>query len=541
MKRNRLRRALRVIGDIFLPLLPGIIAAGLCGGMASLILQTVPNYATNSIWAFIYEILTMINTAMMSFLAAWAGYRAAERFGGTPILGGILGMISSLEGINRIAILMGLQNSAIPLDSVLTNGKGGVLAVIAGALLIAYVEKAIRSAMPDAIDIVFTPLLTLLLCVIPYIIFIMPLFGYASEGVVWLFSRACLSENLIVRAISGYFAAAFFLPLVAVGMHHGLVALYSVQLQELGYITLYPALAMAGAGQVGAALALWRKARKAGNEKLCSVISGALPAGLLGVGEPLIYGVTLPLGKPFLTAGLGAGFGGAFVMAAQVASVGWGPSGLLGAFVMTAGPRGSAGSVLLYLTALVISYIGGYLITKLSYSEDELRFDTPLSAEQASAWRSSFFKRLSRAKPRKVAAGEALTAGRRTAPADLPLTAPVGGQTVPMHQIPDIMFSSGVVGKCIGILPDSGHILAPCDGEVTEISDTNSAFTFRTPEGMEILLLAGIDTFTLNGRGFSPLVSVGESVTRGQPVLEADLDGIREAGLSPIVITVLCN
>ena len=287
MKRNRLRRALRVIGDIFLPLLPGIIAAGLCGGMASLILQTVPNYATNSIWAFIYEILTMINTAMMSFLAAWAGYRAAERFGGTPILGGILGMISSLEGINRIAILMGLQNSAIPLDSVLTNGKGGVLAVIAGALLIAYVEKAIRSAMPDAIDIVFTPLLTLLLCVIPYIIFIMPLFGYASEGVVWLFSRACLSENLIVRAISGYFAAAFFLPLVAVGMHHGLVALYSVQLQELGYITLYPALAMAGAGQVGAALALWRKARKAGNEKLCSVISGALPAGLLGGLGPL--------------------------------------------------------------------------------------------------------------------------------------------------------------------------------------------------------------------------------------------------------------
>ena len=231
MKRYRIRNILRIIGDIFIPLLPGIICAGLCGGFASLISQAVPNYAENTIWAFTYQILTLINTAMMSFLTAWAGYRAAERFGGTPILGGMLGMITSLDGINQIASLMGLYNSAIPLDSVLCSGKGGVLAVIAGALLIAYVEKSIRSVMPESIDVVFTPLLTLLLCVIPYIILIMPLFGYASGGIVWLFGRACLSENIFIRAISGYFAAAFFLPLVAAGMHHGLVALYSVQLQ----------------------------------------------------------------------------------------------------------------------------------------------------------------------------------------------------------------------------------------------------------------------------------------------------------------------
>ncbi len=541
MKRNRIRKFLRVIGDIFIPLLPGIIAAGLCGGFASLIAQAVPNYTDNTIWAFLYQILTLINTAMMSFLTAWAGYRAAERFGGTPILGGMLGMITSLEGINKIAAIMGLYNSAVPLDSVLSSGKGGVLAVIVGALLIAYVEKTIRSIMPDSIDIVFTPLLTMFLCVIPYIVFIMPLFGYASGGIVWLFSRACLSENIVIRAISGYFAAAFFLPLVAAGMHHGLVALYSVQLQELGYITLYPALAMAGAGQVGAALALWKKARKVGNDNLCSVISGALPAGLLGVGEPLIYGVTLPLGRPFLTAGLGAGFGGAFIMATQVASTTWGPSGLLGAFVMTAGPRGSRRSVLLYLIALVISYIGGYLVTNAFYREEELNYEPPLSAEQVTAWRSTAFTRLSRAKSRKIAAGERLMSGRRHGLADLPLTAPVGGETVPMEQIPDIMFSSGVIGNCIGILPESGHILAPCDGVVTDIADTSHALTFKTADGMEILLLIGIDTFTLNGEGLHPLVAAGESVTRGQPVLEAELEKIRAAGLSPLIITVLCS
>ncbi len=541
MKQNGIGRALRIIGDIFIPLLPGIITAGLCGGAASLISQTVPNYADNNIWAFIYQILTLINSAMMSFLSAWAGYRAAERFGGTPILGGMLGMLSSLDGINRIATIMGLYNSAVPLDSILCSGKGGVLAVIAGALLIAWVEKAIRSVMPESIDVVFTPLLTMFLCVVPYIVFIMPLFGYASEGIVWLFSRACLSENVFVRAISGYFAAAAFLPLVAAGMHHGLVALYSVQLQELGYVTLYPALAMAGAGQVGAAFALWKKAKKVGNDNLCSVISGALPAGLLGVGEPLIYGVTLPLGKPFLTAGLGAGFGGAFIMVTEVASTTWGPSGLLGAFVMTGGPRGSVQSVLLYLTALVISYIGGYLITRALYREESLRFETELPAGRAAALRSASFSRLSKKKSRHIKAGEPLQTGRRDPLSALPLTAPVGGETVPMKEIPDVMFSSGVIGSCIGILPESGHVLAPCDGVVMEIADTCHALTFKTDEGMEILLLIGIDTFTLNGDGLSPLVGEGERVTKGQPVMEADLDKIRAAGLSPIVITVLSS
>ena len=156
------------------------------------------------------------------------------------------------------------------------------------------------------------------------------------------------------------------------GMHHGLVALYTVQLNTFGYVTLYPALAMAGAGQVGAAIAIYLKAKKIGNNRLCSVITGALPAGILGVGEPLIYGVTLPMGKPFLTAGLGAGFGGAFVMAMQVAATAWGPSGLLGLFVMTAGPHGVAASVGCYAIGLVICYIMGFIVTNVMVTNEEV-------------------------------------------------------------------------------------------------------------------------------------------------------------------------
>lgn len=196
-------------------------------------------------------------------------------------------------------------------------------------------------------------------------------------------------------------------------------------------------------------------------------------------------------------------------------------------------------SVLLYLTALVISYIGGYIITNIFYREEELYFEMEIPKEQTVALQSASFTRLSRKKSRRIKAGEPLMINGRYAFGNLPLTAPVAGETVPMKQIPDIIFSSGVIGSCIGILPDNGHILSPCDGVVSEIADTGDTLTFRTTDGMEIILLIGIDTFMLNGAGLNPLVEEGETVSKGQPVVEADLEKIRAVGLSPMVITVL--
>ena len=368
-KSSKFKETLKIIGDIFVPLIPGIITAGLCAGFASLLAQLLPDYADRKFWYLLYQLLNVINISFMTYITAWAGYRAAERFGATPILGGMLGMITSLSNIDTISQVLGLYNSDSPLQSVLKSGKGGVLAVICGVFVLSVVEKHVRKKMPSSMDVVFTPFITLVVCAVPYILVIMPALGYISNAIVWVFSNACMSESPIVRIIVGYAAAALFLPLVASGMHHGLVALYTVQLQELGFVTLYPTLAMAGAGQVGAALAIYQKAKKLNHTRLCSVIRGALPAGILGVGEPLIYGVTLPMGKPFLTAGLGAGFGGAFVMFWQVASTTWGPSGLLGAFVMTAGPQGTIKSILMYLIGLLICYIMSYIITALAISD----------------------------------------------------------------------------------------------------------------------------------------------------------------------------
>ncbi|MBO4365998.1 MAG: PTS transporter subunit EIIC, partial [Eggerthellaceae bacterium] len=235
-KNSRVKSALKLLGDIFIPLIPGVIAAGLCAGFAGIIAQAVPNYDSIKGWSLVYSLLSLISVSFMTYLTAWAGYRAAERFGATPILGGMLGMITSLDGINTISQLLGLYDADNPLNSILRDGKGGVLSVIAGVFLLSIVEKKIRNRMPESLDVIFTPLLTLLICAIPYILIVMPVFGYISSAIVWVFSQLCLSDHVIVRIIAGYVSAALFLPLVATGMHHGLVALYSVQLQELGYV-----------------------------------------------------------------------------------------------------------------------------------------------------------------------------------------------------------------------------------------------------------------------------------------------------------------
>lgn len=371
-KQNKCKRLLKDFGEIFVPLIPGVIAAGICSGLATLLAQLVPTYSDNTVLTVIYQLLTLINQSFLTYLTAWAGYRAAEKFGATPILGGMLGMITTLGGIDGIAKAVGLFDHEQALNSILRSGRGGVLAAVIGVYVLAKVEKWIRKRMPDAIDIVATPLLTMIIVLVPYIFLIMPATGYVSTFLCWIVEMVCMSESLLIRMIAGFVASLLFLPMVAMGMHHGLVALYTVQLESLGFVTLYPALAMAGAGQVGAAFAIYRKAKKCGNKRLQSVIRGALPAGILGVGEPLIYGVTLPMGKPFLTAGLGAGFGGAFAMAMQVASTTWGPSGVIALSVMTGGPNGAAMSVVYYAIALVISYVMGYVITNFALKTEEV-------------------------------------------------------------------------------------------------------------------------------------------------------------------------
>ena len=374
-KQGKVKTALKAVGDIFVPLIPGVIAAGICSGLATLI-GNIQGYQSISWLYIVHQFLTMINTAFLGSITAWAGYRAAEVFGATPILGGMLGAITAMANINTISEQVGgffwVAEGGDALNAVLRAGRGGVLAVILGVLLMAKVEKWVRSKMPDALDIVVSPLVIMAVMVIPYVFVIMPITGIISNILVNIVGAVCMSDNVLIRMVAGFLGSFLFLPLVAMGMHHGLVALYTVQLNTIGFVTLYPALAMAGAGQVGAAIAIWLKAKKTGNKRMMSVIGGALPAGVLGVGEPLIYGVTLPMGKPFITAGLGAGYGGMFCMIFKVAATTWGPSGILTLPIMTAGGENPIFQVACYGIGLVISYIMGFIITTVTLKDEEV-------------------------------------------------------------------------------------------------------------------------------------------------------------------------
>lgn len=369
---NRKGPDFRVFGQIFNPVIPGIVTAGICSGFATLIAQFVPNYTDRPVIAALYCLLSLVSTSFMSFMSAWVGYSACKQFGGTAILGGMLGMITGLEGINTLSQAVGLYDLADPAASILCSGRGGIIAAILGAWLIAKLEKWMRQRMPKSMDMVVTPFCVLVLVLIPYIFLVMPLTGLISTVLCTGVRLVCMSERPLVRVLAGYGCTALFLVAVMMGMQYAFVALYSMELDTFGYVTLFPTLAMAGAGQVGAGIALLLKAKSAQNERFANVIRASILPGMMGVGSPLLYGVTLPLGKPFVTACLGGGFGGAFIMASGVASSGWGASGLLGIPMMGAGPVGTKG-MLLYCIGLCISCVMGFLLTFFTISPERVK------------------------------------------------------------------------------------------------------------------------------------------------------------------------
>ena len=367
-KENKFKKAINVIANIFIPLIPAIIAAGIFNGLASLIttLQGQGTLPAEGFWQVTQLMFSLIGGAFLGYFAIYTGINSAKQFGATEALGGMIGAISIGSNIVAISQTFGLYDEAVPLNSILTTGKGGIIGVIMGVYILAKIEKAIRKRMPDVLELILTPLLSLLITAILFVFIIMPLAGFISDGLVALLSIIINSSNPVVSVISGYILAALFLPMVLLGLHHGLIPIYAVQLEAMGGVSLFPVLAMAGAGQVGAAIAIYLIARRVKNERLKQVIVGALPAGFLGVGEPLIYGVTLPMFKPFITAGLGAGFGGAYVMLTHVLANAWGPSGLVAIAIMQPNP------MLNYFIGLCISYIAGFIITYFTIKDSDV-------------------------------------------------------------------------------------------------------------------------------------------------------------------------
>ncbi|MFE0510167.1 PTS transporter subunit EIIC [Streptomyces sp. NPDC058964] len=338
------KTALRRVANVFLPLIPALIGCGILAGVNGLLV--------NAGWLTgLTPALAAISSAFMALIAVFVGYGTAKEFGGTPVLGGAAAAVVVYPGVAKVTAF-GVQ---------LAPGQGGVLGALAAALLATYAERWCRGRVPGALDVLLTPAVTVLVSGLATLYGLMYVAGAVSAAI-------GTAADWLLRttgAFAGLALGGLFLPLVMLGLHQALIPIHTTLIQQQGYTVLLPLLAMAGAGQVGAAAAVYIRLRH--DTSIRTTIRSALPAGLLGVGEPLIYGVSLPLGRPFLTACAGGAAGGAFVgffamLGDKVGATAIGPSGWA-LFPLLAGNRGPALTAAIYGGGLLTGYAVGFLAT----------------------------------------------------------------------------------------------------------------------------------------------------------------------------------
>ena len=377
-----IQRFLKKIANVFVPLLPGIIAAGLINGVTNVI-----NVSTGSAYANVwwYACISTMGWALFLYLPVLVGMNACKEFGGSGVLGAMAGALSisnaampllrkAADGTAAVALPFAVP--VISYDSVtnilsvnftsaFNTAAGGLLAALICGIFFAWLERSFRKVVPGVLDTFLTPLLTVVVGSIVAVMVLQPAGAFLTQGLFFLLQFVYGTLGLV----GGFVLSAAFLPLVSVGLHQALVPINAMLNDPdgptAGVNYLLPILMMAGGGQVGAGIALYLRTT---NAKAKKYIAQSLPVGILGIGEPLMYAVTLPLGKPFVTACLGAGVGGSLASFLHLGAVSQGVSGLFGLLVMVPGTQ------LTYVAALLVAIAAGFVLTWF-FGVDEGRID----------------------------------------------------------------------------------------------------------------------------------------------------------------------
>ncbi|EKO3973293.1 PTS N-acetylmuramic acid transporter subunit IIBC [Vibrio fluvialis] len=356
---SAVQRFLSKFATIFTPLIPGFIAAGLLLGFATLLEQIyVVDQTPSQFMLDLIAYMKVFGKGLFAFLSILIGYNAQQAFGGSGVNGAILASLFVL-GYNPDAT-SGIYSGMSEFFGYTIDPRGNIIGVLLAAIIGAQVERKVREYMPDDLDMILTSVVTLLIMGVVTYVVIMPIGGELFKGMSWLFMN--LNDNPLGAAV----LAGLFLISVVFGIHQGFVPVYFALMEAQGFNSLFPILAMAGAGQVGASLALYFKANK--DAVLRTQVKGAIIPGILGIGEPLIYGVTLPRVKPFVTACVGGAAGGVFI--GLVSYLGlpvglntvFGPSGIVAIPLMTSNSGIFAGMAV-FVTGLLISYVVGFIAT----------------------------------------------------------------------------------------------------------------------------------------------------------------------------------
>ena len=497
------KRAIKSLGDIFVPIIPAIVATGLLNGLLGGLVQVFPNMASSHI----YELLNIFSNTALTFLPILIAISAAKIFGGNQYLGAVIGMIMIHPSlINAWTVAGGAETSTLwswfGLWDIQNVGyQGHVIPVILSVWLMSAVEKRLHKKVPEMLDLFVTPLCSVLIAGFFSLTLIGPVFAQLES---WVLSGA-QALITIPFGIGAFIMGGVYAPTVVAGVHHMYNAIEMMMLADNGMNTWMPIATAANVAQGAAALAV---ALKTKNKKTKSM---ALPASLsafLGITEPAIFGVNVRFMRPFIAGMIGGACGAAFASIMNVYATANGVTGLFGLLITT---DTIGGYILTMLVAFGVAFAISWI---MGIKEDE-----PASDETAE------------------------TDGHNDAlpeVSDNEILSPLAGKAIALEDVPDPTFAEGILGLGAAVEPSEGKITAPADGTVGTLFDTHHAIGLNLDNGAELLIHIGINTVELNGEGFTAHVSEGDRVKKGQNLITFDKEPIASKGyktVTPVIVT----
>ena len=515
-KQNWFMRAIKLLGDIFVPIIPAIVASGfLMGIMNSLDFMNSNGFLHINTHSSIYVFANLFSNIAYTFLQILIAFSAAKAFGANQYLGAVIGMIMihpNLQNAWTVATegVQATQKVWFGLYSIdMVGYQGHVIPVIIAVWVLAQIEKRLHKVVPAMFDLFVTPLVSVFVTGYLTLSIIGPIFVAVEngllDGIQWLIA--------LPFGIGSFIMGAFYAPTVVAGVHHMYTIIDLGQIAKFGVTYWLPLASAANVAQGGAALAVGLKSK---NQKIKSMAVPSALSACMGITEPAIFGVNLRFFKPFIAGCIGGGCGALYASLVHLGEKGTGVTGIFGILLCLNQP-------LQYIIEMAISVGVAFVISFMIYKDKDPVVKT--SAIETTVEKTEETENVVEAE--NVSAEE--------------ITSPVNGNVVATAEVADETFASEMLGTTVAVEPTDGKIVAPCDGEVMNIFDTGHAVCIATEAGAELLIHIGIDTVSMDGKGFVKKVADGAKVRKGDVLIEADLDAIKAAGHPATTMMILTN
>ena len=545
---NLFSRFIKMIADIFVPILPALVAGGLMMAINNVmtaeglfgeqsLTQMYPGIADYA------ALINMVSSAAFASLPVLVGFSAAKRFGGNVYLGAAIGaaMVSSdlLNAWNTGAALAGEAQVSywhiFGMDVAKIGYQAQVIPTLAVTYVMCLIEKSLHKVLKGTADFLLTPLITMLVTGFLAFTIIGPVTRVAAEyltwGINWTYST--------LGVVGGLLFGLVYSPIVVTGLHQSFPAIEIPLLPVNGGDGdfIFPVASMANVAQGAAALAVFFKTRDA---KLKGLAGAGGASAVFGITEPAIFGVNLRLRWPFFCAMAAAAIGSAGVALLNVRGQALGAAGFVG--FVSIKPESIPAYLALEVLVFVLSF-GFTFAYAMTRGKADMEGRVP-AAKAAAPVAAAVAAPAAAGAPAASAAPAPAAAPAPSfsdeALADLSVSSPLAGTAIPLEQVKDESFAKGMLGPGIGIEPADGLVVAPFDGTVTVAFPTGHAYGLKSASGVQVLIHVGMDTVKLDGKGFTPRVAKGDVVRCGDVLAEVDLDVIREAGyetITPVVVT----